>query len=642
MLIFVLVFSLVLPAYAQDESDEAAEEERVEAETEEEIIDLGALYVESTRLEFEEAADRPASFATVLNPIELNRRALTLADALDATPGVSVRSFGGLGALSTISIRGTGSENVLVLLDGIPLNPTGGSVDLSDIPLGSLERIEIIRGGEGAFVGAGASGGVVRLRSVQPDEDGEDRQASRFSVGSFGTVTGGYTWRGDGDLLHFELAGSRGDFPFLNDNGTAFDLDDDFTDARENNEFSSIEARYGHSWDLDGERTLGFSAEWYRGEKGIPGITTFPSTQASQTDGRFFLHTLYADPGFYNGELTASLGYLRQARNFADPLGESTGVPLFTSWIHNRWDAKTEWSGVGWGKEDVLTCGASVSLEALDAGEYSSPNRNTVSAWVRDEWYHPSGAVLIGAVRGDWLDGDATLSPRGGLRFPLDEEWALRTNLGLDFRPPSFEELYRNEGVVIGNPGLTDERTLGFDIGVAHTSERIRFEAAYFNLQTKDLIDYLLISGFRWKPYNIGRVRSSGFEVSADWILDRDWEFRGSYTRTRAIDASGDSTRQGQPLVGQPSSELFAHLRWHDDRWEFFIEWERRGPSPITPSGTRSLPANESTALGIGYKLDTGSSLLFEIRNLFDESLTDVRGFPLPGRSIFVTWSAER
>jgi len=127
--ICILAIFIRMPVFAQDESED--EESEV-------VIDIGEIHVEESMLETEEVLDRPTAMTTVLDPGELSQRSLTLSEALETVPGVSVRSFGGLGALSTISIRGLGSMNVLVLLDGIPLNPTGGSVDLSDIPLGFL------------------------------------------------------------------------------------------------------------------------------------------------------------------------------------------------------------------------------------------------------------------------------------------------------------------------------------------------------------------------------------------------------------------------------------------------------------------------------------------------------------------------
>jgi iron complex outermembrane receptor protein len=622
-------------------SAHAQDEETDETDLSETVIDLGTIYVEDTLLESEELLDRPTSFATVLDPQELSKRAITLSEALDAVPGVTVRTFGGLGALSTISIRGAGSESVLVLLDGVPLNPTGGMVDLSDIPLSSLERIEIIRGGEGSSLGAGAVGGVVRLISLSPGEEDQATQSGHLTFGSFGTATAGFTWTRPRELFHAEFDSSQGDFSFLNDNGTAFDNSDDFPDTRDNNDYAAFETRFSRAWDLADNRTLNLSGEWFRADKGIPGITTFPTSRASQDDRRLFLRAGYDDTTVGDGSIAASIAWLRQDRDFADPLGEATGVPLDTSWSHDRLDFRAEWTGTGWSENDILSSGANFVNEKVDSSVYGNENRDTLAAWVRDEWYIPDGPVITGAMRCDAIDGDTTFSPRGGIRLPLSDNTSIRANLGLDFRPPGFEELYRNEGLVVGNPDLAPERTLNFDFGLTHTSERLRLEAVYFNLQTRDLIDYLLISGFRWKPYNIGRARSSGIELSADIALDRNWALRLNYTRTRAIDTSGDPLRNGNPLVGIPSSDFLGELRWRESDSEAWINWQRHGASPLTPSGTRFLPGCQSTGLGVGYTLAPDTTLSLEMKNIFDEGLFDVRGFPLPGRSLFLTLRGE-
>ena len=370
-------------------------------------------------------------------------------------------------------------------------------------------------------------------------------------------------------------------------------------------------------------------------------MTTFPTSEASQNDRRVFLHAACEDESFSDGSLSFELAWLRQDRDFSDPLGEATGVPLDTSWQHDRWDISTEWTGTGWSQSDILTFGATWANESSDSSEYGSESRDTIALRISDEWYAPGGAILVGGLRWDSIDGDSTFSPRGGIRYPLSDSVSARANLGMDFRPPGFEELYRNEGLVVGNPDLVPERTLNFDFGLTHTSEQLRLEAVYFNLQTRDLIDYLLISGFRWMPHNIGRARSSGFELSADCVISPEWTLRANYTRTRAIDTSGDPLRQGKPLVGIPSSDIFAELKWRSDPLEAWLNWQRRGPSPLTPSGSRLLPSYESASLGFGYSFDSDTSLNLEIKNLFDSHLTDVRGFPLPGRSLFLTVRGE-
>src|SRR3989442_13552307 len=77
---------------------------------------------------------------------------------------VSVRAYGGLGELAHPSIRGSSPAQVLVLLDGIPLNSVGlGQTDLSTISVDAVDRIEILRGPFAAIYGSGALGGVISI-----------------------------------------------------------------------------------------------------------------------------------------------------------------------------------------------------------------------------------------------------------------------------------------------------------------------------------------------------------------------------------------------------------------------------------------------------------------------------------------------
>ncbi len=131
------------------------------------------------------APQDPTASATV---VEANRFAGELkgvAELAATAPGVAIRGYGGLGQLSTISIRGSTSSSVRVLLDGIPLDTAaGGGVDLSSIPLHWVDRVEVVRGAEGAYFGAGATGGAVNVVTL-PAAAG--KWGVEATGGSFGT-----------------------------------------------------------------------------------------------------------------------------------------------------------------------------------------------------------------------------------------------------------------------------------------------------------------------------------------------------------------------------------------------------------------------------------------------------------------------
>ena len=103
------------------------------------------------------------------------RRATTLGDVLRFVPGVTIAQNGGPGSVSSIFIRGGESNYTKVLLDGIPLNKPGGAIDLSNISLGNVDRIEVVRGPQSALYGSDAISGVIQIFSRRETEEKKPR-----------------------------------------------------------------------------------------------------------------------------------------------------------------------------------------------------------------------------------------------------------------------------------------------------------------------------------------------------------------------------------------------------------------------------------------------------------------------------------
>ena len=116
-------------------------------------------------------ADTTPATVTVIPIDERLARTSDLASVLETTTGASVSSFGGLGDYSAVSLRGSTWRQVEIFLDGIPLNPDGGStVNLAEIPLWAFDRVEVYRSGAPPQFLAAPIGGVVNL--VTRDEPG--------------------------------------------------------------------------------------------------------------------------------------------------------------------------------------------------------------------------------------------------------------------------------------------------------------------------------------------------------------------------------------------------------------------------------------------------------------------------------------
>jgi len=175
--------------------------------------------------------------------IDEHRPGLSLPELLDQAVGVDIRSSGGLGSFSTISIRGSTAEQVQVYLDGVPLNQAmGGGVDMGDLPVEGVESIEIYRGAVPARFGGNSIGGVVHIRTRGLGAG--QRVRVQGTLGNWGNrqLSGSVEGmlRGRKYMLLGEYAASDNDFTFLDDNGTEYNPDDDESARRLNNDMRSL------------------------------------------------------------------------------------------------------------------------------------------------------------------------------------------------------------------------------------------------------------------------------------------------------------------------------------------------------------------------------------------------------------------
>ena len=130
-------------------------------------------------------------------------------------PGLTVQQSGGPGSLTSLFLRGGESDHTLVLIDGVRANAFGGGIDLSQVPLADVDRIEVVRGPQSALYGADAIGGVVQIITRSggaPSRSGprrgrQPRDAARRGVHDRRGQRG-FRWQPGGD--YFEDEGYTG------------------------------------------------------------------------------------------------------------------------------------------------------------------------------------------------------------------------------------------------------------------------------------------------------------------------------------------------------------------------------------------------------------------------------------------------
>jgi vitamin B12 transporter len=130
----------------------------------------------------------PTNISTLTAEDLRREKPAVMEEALSLLPGVYIQRSGPLGTFSTLRLRGVpSSSQVLILVDDVPLGGVGSQfADLSQIPMETVDRIEIVRGGGSALYGANAVGGVVNILTKKAK--GEGTQTSiKGDIRSYGT-----------------------------------------------------------------------------------------------------------------------------------------------------------------------------------------------------------------------------------------------------------------------------------------------------------------------------------------------------------------------------------------------------------------------------------------------------------------------
>ena len=613
------------------------------------------------------AAADPTGFSTVIRADDFADRITTLPDLLRAAVGVQIKSLGG--DFATVSIRGSSAEQVVVYLDGVPLNRAlGGGVNLADLPLAQIDSIEIHRGFTPAGLSTASIGGAILIHSkaAGPGAHGE----VKASAGSFGSGAVSGSWSATHDrgawLLGVDAATSQGDFTYHDDNGTPLEPGDDATTRRVNNAFT-----HGHllaRGSVQAGRTrLSFNGDLFGREQGVPGIDAFQSEHSRYDNSRLILSTQAEAPGLLGGRLLLRGGVAgtRYNERFDGATGE---VPSFDRRTDNRiasLDGDFGGTLVAGGHQAFSFLAALREETAdlrngvLDPPEIGKATRTVSTFTLEDQIELASGRLVLNpSLRHERYGGSfepgpsagivpkeapdaAVTTGKAGFRVRAAEGLQVRGNAGSFLRLPDITELFGDQGSVKGNPGLVPEHGWNADLGVIGETTRprgslrsARVEASLFQTEATDLIVYVPNAQNSVIAQNIGRARIRGLELSFGMLLGR--RFSGSFNAVHqtAVDTS-DRFSAGNQLPGRPQDELSAEAGLALGKGRLAYEFTYVGSNYVNTVNTASglLPARYLHDLSYRLRLPRQMEATFQVRNLLDEQTVDVARFPLPGRS---------
>jgi outer membrane cobalamin receptor len=620
--------------------------------------------------QIDQPLSRVADTVTVIDGREIEARQFSfVGDALAFVPGLTVARNGGPGTLTSLFPRGGESDFTLVLVDGIRANAFGGGIDLSQVPLADVERIEVVRGPQSALYGSDAMGGVVQIitrRGGRPSMTGRLEGGSRKTVRTAAATTGevnAWHWQAGGDYFS----------------------DDGYTGLAANGEgVSNDDAEERQAWAGGGYR-------WTRG-----------------TDAQAVVRYVDTDrgaPGPYGSDPAHSFfGVNRESRGRTDRL--SGGLRVVHPWrgassrVRQRVDfdvadydlrfvsafpseSETRRSHARVQTDAALDAGISVSGGVEWIGERASNTfvtfagnpvpvtRHVIGTFGEARWNAQERVTLQAGVRAEHIARDS-LAVSGGLTAPDDVVWSvnpkvagawlvagrspgeggrawtrLRASAGTGIRPPDAFEIAFTD-----NPSLKPERSRSVEAGVTQTLAGgiVSLDlTAFFNRYDDLIVSVGRLSDIsRYRTDNISNARARGVELSGAFRAGPYVQLRAAYTfldaEIRAIDRTSQAPtpyRVGDRLLRRPQHQGSVNVNWGRGPATVFADLLSRGitldaePSLGPTGGLFENPARAIVDAGGSVRIVRGVEVYGRVLNLFDKHYEEVLGYPAPGRTAF-------
>lgn len=598
--------------------------------------------------------------------------ALQVSDAVKYFSGVTVKDYGGIGGLKTVSVRSLGAAHTAVSYNGMTLSDSqNGQIDIGRLSLENVDMLSLANGQSDQIFQAArlfASAAVLNIRTAAPKFEDDRPVNGKLAMrgGSFGllnpsayvNVRLGDRWsvHVDGEWLY-----SNGQYPYLLHYGSA-GTDSVSRERRQNTDVNNLRAEamfYGSFSDTD---EMQVQVYYYGSERGLPGATIYYNTLnfssqrlwdntffaqahykkdwdkwAFRVDGKYnFGYTRYLDPTMLNSAGREENTY-RQQEYYVSAGGLYKIIPNLSVSLNTDAFVNTLWA-------DLTDFSFPVRYSWLTALAVKYVSNRVLA----------TGSLLATLTEeqvriGQSADIPFRLSPYASVSVQPFERVDLRVRAFYKniFRLPTFNDLYYGR---VGNPDLKPETTNQYNLGLTYSVRIGRYVPllsftadAYHNDVRDKIVAFPSKNIYTWTMLNYGKVSINGLDLTGEAAF-YPWEkiglsIGGTYTYQRALNVTDPDSREyghqipytprvsgsGKAALETPWVNLAYSVVWSGHRYAVNQNYaENRVPG----YSDHSLSASRTFHIG-----RTELACSVECLNLGGKNYEVVRYFPMPGRS---------
>ena len=550
-------------------------------------------------------------------------QAVDVPSVLKNLAGVEYYQSGGVGKLSNLFLRGTESDHVLILLDGVRINSaTAGTTAIDQLMLDQVERIEVVRGNVSSLYGSEAIGGVIQIFTKR----GKGAPAFNVSggVGSHNTQRLSAGFGGTTGSSQFNMQASK--YTTAGVSAIKPELVPGIQPDKDGYDNTSLSANVRYAFNLD--HSLSATAFNSAGDNQYDTLRYDPNTYA--------LVSLSTDNNTNKEQLSkfSLTSDNRFSESWQSKLQLAQGTDDYKDYLNGAQSSslKTDNRQIGWQNTLALSSVGNVLLglenlnqqvtgntaytkterkvNSLFGGYTGNYSAHQVQANIRQDRYSDFGIANTGLL---------------GYGYAINDAWRATASISTAFKAPTFNDLYYPV-LWGGNPNLKPEHSRNKEIGMHYVVDDQRIDAVYFDNRIRDLI-----AGF--PSMNINQARSDGIEVSYAG------QFGDTGVKAALTSQNLRDTQTGLALLRRAKTFSNLGVTQQLGAWKVGGEWQysgKREDRDINTSARTTLASYNLLNLTAHYDINKQVKLALRADNLFDQDYMLAHGYNTLGRTLFV------
>lgn len=560
-----------------------------------------------------------ATAATVYTREDIDRlQVKTVPELFSGTLGLDITQNGGFGQTSSVFLRGTNSDHLLVFIDGIKYGSASlGTAAYELLPIDQIERVEIIRGPQSSLYGSEAIGGVIQIFTRKGKQSETPSVAADFGGGTYNTARGSASvsgkwldnWYAFG-ISHFNTQGFNARQPISGPFGFSQPDPDGYFNT-------ALNARIGHRFTNQAE----VEATFIHSE----GETEFDGTFQNKIN---FVNQVAGITA--QGDFSRDWHSVLRLGQSLDQIDSFAPDGSFSSRFNT-----TRWN-VSWVNQHALSSrhqlvwGSDYRLDEIDSSlTFAETSRYDVGIFTEVHSRLLDNHFINASLR--WDENEAVgdfVTGNFGWRFNSSLGISPFASFGNAFNAPSFNNLYFPD---FGNPNLSPEQSTSFEVGLAG-DHWLQWEIRAYHTNIDNLITPVVDPvTFNFSAQNIGESQIDGLEFD----LKKQWQ---GWTGHLSLSVLDPKNRQTNRLLPRRSEQLLAFdLSKSLGDWDLGTHIIAQGRRFDDPGNLTRVSGFVTVDLRAAYRLNKNWQLSGKLANLLDKDYQTVATYNSAGRNFFIS-----